>query len=234
MPRPATAGVADVFAPLGFGALGRSLPHRDVRREMLRRGTVPVLPRRRVHRAARAHDDQLAAPGPGVSDPPGDVECLPHRVGVPRDPTRVEASGPREGSAVVRPGREGAARRAEPPSRIPSRPAQENGRENRFAARAGATRNRGAAAGYEIERKRRAWFRASVRKQHYACGECPSRTLPDTFGSYLATSVGKTPEISSTGVVRTQAAISSPTMADARRDSVCAIGDRRHRVVVPP
>ncbi len=99
---------------------------------------------------------------------------------------------------------------------------------------AGATRNRGTAAGYEIERKRRAWFGTSVRKQHYACGECPSRTLPDTFGSYRATSAGKTPEISSTGVVRTQAAISSPTMADARRDSVCAIGDRRHRVVVPP
>ena len=34
-------GVADVLAPLGLGTFGRRLPHRDVRHEVGRRGTVP-------------------------------------------------------------------------------------------------------------------------------------------------------------------------------------------------
>src|SRR3984893_10227729 len=77
--------VGDVLKPGGPVTVRGALVERDVRHEVGRRGTVPVLlTRRRVDHLARPGHDDFPVPGAKQGDALGDIEGLPNGVGMPR------------------------------------------------------------------------------------------------------------------------------------------------------
>src|SRR2546421_5386922 len=90
-------GVGDMCSPIGLGAFWGRFPHREVRHEMVRGGSVPVpLPRGRVDRVSRPDLDDLTIPSLYPAASLGDVQGLADRVRVPsgpgtrREPHRVD------------------------------------------------------------------------------------------------------------------------------------------------
>src|SRR5947208_14458845 len=77
-------GVGDMCSPIGLGAFLGRFPHREVRHEMVRCGSVPVpLPRGRVDRVSRPDLDDLTIPSLNPAASLGAVQALADRARVP-------------------------------------------------------------------------------------------------------------------------------------------------------